>query len=53
MKFTRKPHKKLPADNLLAGKILYFFNCLLDGEQSLLSNEFNYLTVSFERSMSD
>ena len=25
--------QKLPADNLLAGKILYFFNCLLDGEQ--------------------
>ncbi|WP_243133610.1 IS3 family transposase [[Clostridium] scindens] len=28
----KKPHEKLPADNLLAEKILYFFNCLLDGE---------------------
>lgn len=33
MKSTGKPHKKLPEDNLLAGKILYFFNCPLDGEQ--------------------
>lgn len=33
MKSICKPHKKLPADNLLAGKKLYFFNCLLDGEQ--------------------
>ena len=34
MKFTRKPHKKLPADNLLAGKILYFSIVYLTGSSS-------------------
>ena len=34
LKFTRKPHKKLPADNLLAGKILYFSIVYLTGSSS-------------------
>ena len=40
MKFTRKPHKKLPADNLLAGKILYFSIVYLTGSSSKIVQPF-------------
>lgn len=39
--------KKLPATNLLAGKILYFFDYLLEGERFKFSSHNSFLKVSF------